>query len=444
MLYLKDLGDRYDIFIKSWKLDNFSFFYKNKKKIKNICINFDLDNYNNFNDFFAVLRNIYDCKKDLSNITFCINLKNNLFTQEEFENIKKFNRILKTQNSKLYIKEFDVLWDIDEVDKTYKYLNDIKTEILSKNFSPLEQFLYAYKRIAENVYNEDKSLKSLVMSHSIFSLKSNGHIVCRSFSTMLSELVRSLNNKYLHCFESSVKLLDKDDKLVGFHSMNIVMLKDEKYNINGVYSADPTWDSPNKKDMPITLSYCLLPIKDLEFYRDIKISPSLNNQFQYLLSDNNPLTLYSLQNNITYDLLKNQNVLDLNKEQKLFSKKEHFNKMFISNDELEYEFLKNICKKIKQNSTIIPYDTLKNAFEQTLIMQNPHNAKRYAHDVFSASKRYTLEHFLPGTKNCIYTTAKKDFDRIQSIKLKRKKLIERNRELAMRKLQNSREEENTL
>ena len=181
-----------------------------------------------------------------------------MFTQEEFENIKKLEKILKTQNAKLYIKEYDVLLEISEVNKTYDYLKQIINEISSKNLSPLEQFLYAYKKIAENVYSDDKTLKNLVITHSIFSLQNNGHIVCRSYANMLCEIINGLKNDDLHCFLSSVQVQDKTTSNIASHAINVVMLKDDKYNINGIYGADSTWDSSNEKNAPISLTYCLL------------------------------------------------------------------------------------------------------------------------------------------------------------------------------------------
>ncbi len=451
MLYLKELNDRYDIFIKSWKLDNFSFFYPNiKKKNKNICINFDLDNYTNFQDFFAVLRDIYSCKNDLSNITFCINLKNTLFTQEEFENIKKLEKILKTQNAKLYIKEYDVLWEISEVNKTYDYLKQIVNEISSKNLSPLEQFLYAYKKIAENVYSDDKTLKNLVITHSIFSLQNNGHIVCRSYANMLCEIINNLKNDNIYCFFTAVKTYHKNNLQPGSHAFNVVILKDDKYKINGIYLADSTWDSSDKKTSPIFLNYCLIPINDLRFYKNIKIIPTIDNIFQYFLVDDNSMSLYKYQNAITLDALKHQHVVDIDNERNLYrqyilqnepSLALYTNSSPFSDEMLEYRFVKSICNKIKQKSTVIPYDTLNSAFLQCLKAQNMDNAEDYAEQVFSSSKQRSLDNFIYCTKNCIYETARKEFDRVEAIKLKRKQLLQRHKEILIKKRQQKKQED---
>lgn len=451
MLYLKEISDRYNIIIKSWKLDNFSFFYpKIKGKNKNICINFDLDNYTNFQDFFAVLRDIYSCKKDLSNITFCINLKDTLFTQEEFENIKKLEKILKTQNAKLYIKEYDVLWEISEVNKTYDYLKQIINEISSKNLSPLEQFLYAYKKIAENVYSDDKTLKNLVITHSIFSLQNNGYIVCRSYANMLCEIINGLKNDDLHCFLSSVQVHDETTSGIGSHAMNVVMLKDDKYNINGIYSTDCTWDSSNEKNAPISLTYCLLPLDDLKFYKNTQIIPATNNTFQYFLVDDNSMSLYKYQNAITLDALKHQHVVDVENQRSLYkqyilqnepSLAIYTNSTPFGDEMLEYRFIKSVCNKIKQKSTVIPYDALYSAFLQCLKAQNIDNAEDYAEEVFSSSKQRSLNNFIYCTKNCLYETARKEFDRVEAVKLKRKQLLQRHKEVLARKRQQKKQED---
>ncbi len=441
MIYLNDLGEKYEILIKSWKLDNFSYLYQKQKNDKKICVNIDLDNYHNFNNFFAILRDILPIK-NLSEITFFISLKNNLFDVKEFENIKKFNRILKTQNSKLYIKEFDVLWEIDEVQKTYDYILNIISEISSKKLSPLEQFLYAYKKIGENVYKDDKTLKSLVTSHSIFSLQNNGNIVCRSYAQMLSEIINGLNNADLLCYENDGALFDENKKLIGSHAMNVVILKDDKYNINGIYSADCTWDSSDAKNLPIYFNYCLIPLDDLKFYRDMEFYPQPNNKFQYFLEDDNSMCLYDYQNKITLDLLKNQHLLDIEEERQNYknyilenepNKAKFLNTTPFSDEILEYRFVKSLCNKIKQQSTIIDYSSLETALITVLESQNVADANENANKILDLSKKRAISKFIYGAKNSVYITSKKEFDRKKIIAEEMARLKQKHREIQEKK-----------
>ena len=461
MLLISDLiknSERYDIFIKSWKLDNFYFLYKNKKlKNKKICVSLDLDNYDNFADFFVVLRDMFRCKNDISDITFFVNLRDNLFSRSEFENLKKFNKILKTQNTKLYFKEYEVLWEVEEVEKTYQYLNNIIEEISSKNLSSLEKFLYAYKKIAENVYSDDKTLKSPTMTHSLFSLQNNGHIVCRNYSTMLNEIINGLNDENLHCFSCGVNIFDNKDKRLGAHSINIVEIKDDKYSINGMYVSDCTWDSSKETDGPITLNYCLIPINDLKFYKNYSFTPSTNNSFQYFLEDDNSMCIYSYQNNVTLDVLKFQHVLDIDAKREEYKNyllgkepnlKKYLQTIPFSQDKVEYRFVKNLCNKIKHNSTVVPYPALLSAFTTSLIAQNVPNAREYAESVLNTSKIRSYHYFIYGAKNCVFNTAKKEFDRKNAIRqemleLKRKHMEVQNKKIK-NKLQQQKEENHTL
>ena len=442
MIYLNDLGERNEILIKSWKLDNFSYLYQKQKNDKKICVNIDLNNYHNFNNFFAILRDVMSVKKDLSDVTFFITLKNELFSVEEFENIKKFNRILKTQNSKLYIKEFEVLWEIDEVQKTYDYILNIISEISSKNLSPLEQFLYAYKKVGENVYKDDNSLKSVVTSHSIFSLQNNGNIVCRSYSKMLSEIIGGLKNNDLICYENNGELFNEDDKFVGSHSMNIVILKDDKYKVNGIYSADCTWDSSDAKAYPICLTYCLIPLEDLKFYKGTLFYPEPKNNFQYLLADDNSTCLYEYQNKITLDILKKQHVLDIEEERQNYknyilqnepNKARFLNTTPFSDEILEYRFVKSLCNKIKQKSTVIDYTSLENALITVLKSQNILDANEYAEKILDISKKRSLHNYIYGAKNCVYTTSKQQFDRKKVIAEEMARLKQKHKEIQEKK-----------
>ncbi len=450
MIYTNDLGDKYEILIKSWKLDNFSYLYK-KNNNKKIFINIDLDNYNNFSNFFAILRDVLSIKK-LSEITFFISLKNDLFSIKEFENIKKFNKILKTQDSKLYIKEYDVLWEIDEVQKTYDYISNIISEITSKNFSPLEQFLYAYKKIGENVYKDDKSVKSIVTSHSIFSLQNNGNIVCRSYAKMLSEIVNGVKNDNLSCYENEGDLFDEHDKIIGSHTMNIVMLKDDKYKINGIYNADCTWDSSFADDLPISLTYCLIPLNDLNFYRDLTFYAQPNNKFQYFLLDDNSMCLFNYQNKITMDLLKKQHILDIEEERQNYknyisqnepNKIQFLNTSPFSDEILEYRFVKSLCNKIKQQSTIIDYTSLEKALKTVLESQNIADANEYAQKILDFSKKRALSKYIYGAKNSIYTISKKQFDRKKVIAEEMARLKQKHLEIQEKK-QKHQENDRTL
>ena len=112
-----------------------------------------------------------------------------------------------------------------------------------------------------------------------------------------------------------------------------------------------------------------------------------------------------------------------------------------SDEMLEYRFIKSVCNKIKQKSTVIPYDALYSAFLQCLKAQNIDNAEDYAEEVFSSSKQRSLNNFIYCTKNCLYETARKEFDRVEAVKLKRKQLLQRHKEVLARKRQQKKQED---
>lgn len=432
MKHFNELNNRYVIKIPSWKLDNFSSMYKNANG-KNISISIDLMSYYSINPLFAILRDIYDCKQQPSSFNFNIVMHDKLFPLKDFEVIKQFDRILRTQNAKLYIKENDVLWDISEVEKTYNYIHGIVEEIKSKNMSPLEQFLYAYKKLAQNVYNDDESLKSPTMTHSLFSLSNNGHIVCQNFAETLREIVDNLNNDNLKCFFQSVSMHDKKQKDVEMHAMNMVILKDDKYKINGMYHADVTWDSRADLESPMTLSYCLLPVSDINFYKNYTITANKNNNFKYFYENDNSMYIMSVENLNTLNVLKQQKVVDIDEERKQYadyiSQNTPEDAKYVQNSPFdsvifENRFLKHVCKKIKLKSTVIPYETLKDAFINVLILDGlkKEEAENYCDEVFEKSKGESMDNFIVGAKNAMFAKARLEFDRVMQI---RKELRER-------------------
>ena len=143
------------------------------------------------------------------------------------------------------------------------------------NLSPLEKYLYAYnivKNYKEYKENEDDKEKS----RRLYEILDGEFMVCSGYASMLKDLCSKLG---LDAYRVGQKLditFDKqpDDLEVipndleaseGNHARVAVNIVDPKYNIDGIYFADPTWDNDLEKD---TYNFALLSQQEyLGIYR---------------------------------------------------------------------------------------------------------------------------------------------------------------------------------
>lgn len=129
---------------------------------------------------------------------------------------------------------------IDEYEKTVLAIDDMTSKIKKYNLSPLEQIMYAYDLTRERIYNEESSEESFTVSRDLSSVLFSDKIVCVGYAVIFEKILSNLGIKNMMCS------FRWDDVEIG-HRRNIVYVKDDKYNIDGVYYFDPTWDS--KKDV---------------------------------------------------------------------------------------------------------------------------------------------------------------------------------------------------
>lgn len=126
------------------------------------------------------------------------------------------------------------------------------------NLTPLEKFIYAYNITKQyKKYKENNSNK--LSARNLYEILDNEYIVCVGFMYLLKDLLHKLNIKSVETspiIDSSyygVKINEVDFKEVKIvrksgHSRLYVYIKDEKYNIDGLYLSDPTWDNDLEYD----------------------------------------------------------------------------------------------------------------------------------------------------------------------------------------------------
>lgn len=144
---------------------------------------------------------------------------------------------------------------IDEFIIMRKSIDSIINKIKEKKLSNFEKVIYVYDIVKKYNYNSSKNNYSMDgrQLHKIFTTK---NIVCSGYARIISQVLNELGIR-----AGLYKLITKNNEL---HARNIVHIIDEKYDINYIYSMEPTWESALKEDY--AYSMFLTPIDKLKEY----------------------------------------------------------------------------------------------------------------------------------------------------------------------------------
>lgn len=124
-----------------------------------------------------------------------------------------------------------------------------------KRLSPLEKYIAAYiMTIKFSPYKSERGLNSYHKSRAIYEFvdkKTNKRIVCVGYVHLLREFLYRMGIKDTIDWDVHVPKEDEyDDNFIN-HLRMMIHLKDDKYNIDGVYMSDPTWDEDGLNSLKI-------------------------------------------------------------------------------------------------------------------------------------------------------------------------------------------------
>lgn len=132
---------------------------------------------------------------------------------------------------------------LDVCYRTINYIKNCSDSIKNLNLSPMETIMYVYDLVRSRVYSyegiDDSYFKSRDLSMVLFGDK----IVCLGFANIFSSILNFIG---IDC--RVVFLSDKNNDGVG-HARNVIYVQDDKYEIDGVYYFDPTWDCKKVDDV---------------------------------------------------------------------------------------------------------------------------------------------------------------------------------------------------
>ena len=129
-------------------------------------------------------------------------------------------------------------------------VDNIAKDVKEYNLSPLEQIIYVYDFVKQREYSDcDDKHKSRDLDKVV-----NGeHIVCVGYSNLFNAILLSLGINAMPLISIKVK-----------HQRSLIYVQDKKYNIDGIYAFDPTWDRKREDEYINNYKYFAMPFNDSE------------------------------------------------------------------------------------------------------------------------------------------------------------------------------------
>ena len=199
--------------------------------------------------------NVSNCKNltieipvnDLNQIEVIINDAKNIGAKDLIIDITNINiydenidysKIENIENPELTFKYFyttniENLLSKDELLSLVESVKWYKKIIKEGNLSPVEKLMYAYDIMKTFKYSENNysSLTEFRAPHQIIN---NGNIVCAGYTNLFCEIIKDIDPGLAAVYGS----VENEN-----HARVVCRVDDDKYNIHGVYTLDPTNDS---------------------------------------------------------------------------------------------------------------------------------------------------------------------------------------------------------
>ena len=197
----------------------------------------------------------YDIKKTIEYLKNNPCLKNkkiiiNDYSEFSLETVQEIKSNL-TDVSNLY---FNVAgnYNLISFQEYYEFvltINSIVDDVKKYNFSEFETIMYVYDIVRDKVYQEVSENEDKHLARNLTSSLMGDKIVCLGYANIFKSILNKLG---IDC--QVVRLFNQDK--TGGHARNEIYINDPKYNIDGVYYFDATWDrKKNSDDEKYLLSY---------------------------------------------------------------------------------------------------------------------------------------------------------------------------------------------
>ncbi len=124
---------------------------------------------------------------------------------------------------------------LDEYKKTVKEIEIIAQNVRKLKLSPLEEIMYVYDLVRDRNYIKEDDSEEYTVSRDLTSVLFGKKIVCAGFTVLFNAILNCLGYKTINFLLSPLKNTEA-------HMRSLVYVYDEKYDVNGMYFFDPTYE----------------------------------------------------------------------------------------------------------------------------------------------------------------------------------------------------------
>ncbi len=176
----------------------------------------------------------------------------------------------------LSIHQSSNLHTVNETLIAYEKATSFVEFVKKTETSPLEKYLMIYSYISSFVYKENEENRS--SARQLISVLSGNDIVCVGYASLLKYMCEEVG---IPCQSQLITIVNEKTRKLSYHQTNTVILKDEKYGLDGAFYADSCWDSILEGKEPfLNYIYALLPVEDVPHITEIlKVENNICHMF---------------------------------------------------------------------------------------------------------------------------------------------------------------------
>jgi hypothetical protein len=199
-----------------------------------------------------IIKNIWKIENKINKKIKFINI---ITENKTINNLEKLKFLEDGRIVKIWYEDGITDCTIDEFITMRNNIDSIVNDAKQKKLTNLEKIIYVYDIVKK--FNYQKSQDNYSMEgrqlHKIFN---TNKIVCSGYTRIISQVLNELGIQ-----TGIYKLITNNNEL---HARNLVHIIDETYNINSIYSMEPTWESAFRQENSYGLF--LTPINKLKEY----------------------------------------------------------------------------------------------------------------------------------------------------------------------------------
>lgn len=207
-------------------------------------------------DEMDIIDTIIDVIQKIENrINRKIKFINFITENKTINNLEKIRFLEEGRIIKIWYEDGITDCTIDEFITMRENIDKIVNKVKQQKLSNLEKIIYVYDIVKKFNYKKSEDNYSMEgrQLHKIFNTH---NIVCTGYARIVTQVLNELGIK-----AGIYKLTTKNNEL---HARNLVHIIDEKYDINSIYSMEPTWESALNEQYSYSLF--LTPIDKLKEY----------------------------------------------------------------------------------------------------------------------------------------------------------------------------------